>query len=58
MKLPEIADVAQTEKTSKNTGLHSAPAVKMAIRDASKSYETRSGAVHALDNVSLDVREG
>ncbi len=30
-------------------------AVKMAIRDASKSYSTRSGAVHALDSVSLDV---
>ena len=33
-------------------------AVKMAIRDATKYYHTRSGAVHALDNVSLDVREG
>jgi NitT/TauT family transport system ATP-binding protein len=35
-----------------------APAVKMQIRDASKYYDTRTGAVHALDNVSLDVREG
>ena len=33
-------------------------AVKMAIRDASKFYKTRTGSVHALDNVSLDVREG
>ena len=33
-------------------------AVKMTIRDASKFYQTRSGAVHALDQVSLDVREG
>lgn len=32
--------------------------VKMAISDASKYYETRTGHVHALDNVSLDVREG
>jgi len=32
--------------------------VKMAIRDATKFYQTRTGAVHALDNVSLDVREG
>jgi NitT/TauT family transport system ATP-binding protein len=32
-------------------------AVKMAIRDATKYYHTRSGAVHALDSVSLDVRE-
>ena len=35
-----------------------APSVKMAIRNATKYYHTRSGAVHALDNVSLDVREG
>jgi NitT/TauT family transport system ATP-binding protein len=33
-------------------------AIKMAIRDATKYYHARSGAVHALDNVSLDVREG
>ncbi len=32
--------------------------VKMAITDASKYYETRTGLVHALDNISLDVREG
>jgi NitT/TauT family transport system ATP-binding protein len=31
---------------------------KMSVRDASKLYETKSGAVHALDSVSLDVREG
>jgi NitT/TauT family transport system ATP-binding protein len=33
-------------------------ATKMAVRDASKYYHTRTGAVHALDDVSLDVREG
>ncbi len=33
-------------------------AIKMAIRDASKFYKTQTGSVHALDNVSLDVREG
>ncbi len=33
-------------------------AVKMAIRDATKYYHTQTGAVHALDSVSLDVREG
>jgi NitT/TauT family transport system ATP-binding protein len=33
-------------------------AIKMAIRDATKFYQTKTGAVHALDNVSLDVREG
>ena len=32
--------------------------VKMEVCGASKSYQTRSGSVHALDNVSLDVREG
>ena len=31
---------------------------KMAITKATKVYQTRSGGVHALDNVSLDVREG
>ena len=47
-----------TEKTAKRASRGTAPAVKMAIRDASKFYQTRSGAVHALDAVSLDVREG
>ena len=32
--------------------------VKMTIDGASKFYQTRSGGVHALDNVSIDVREG
>lgn len=32
--------------------------VKMAVHEATKFYQTKSGAVHALDNVSLDVREG
>ena len=48
----------KTEKTAKRTGPEANHAVKMAIREASKSYQTRSGAVHALDKVSLDVREG
>ncbi len=30
----------------------------MAIRDATKFYKTQTGSVHALDDVSLDVREG
>ncbi len=47
-----------SEKTLKRAGLDALPAVKMAIRDASKFYQTRSGDVHALDHVSLDVREG
>ncbi len=32
--------------------------VKMTVEGASKVYQTRSGGVHALDNVSIDVREG
>lgn len=32
--------------------------VKMAVSAATKFYQTSTGAVHALDNVSLDVREG
>lgn len=31
---------------------------KMVVEGASKFYQARSGVVHALDNVSLDVREG
>ncbi len=34
------------------------PRPKMLIERATKYYQTRTGAVHALDNVSLDVREG
>lgn len=33
-------------------------AAKMVVEGASKFYQARSGVVHALDNVSLDVREG
>jgi NitT/TauT family transport system ATP-binding protein len=31
---------------------------KMAVRNASKFYQTKSGSTHALDKVSLDIREG
>ena len=31
---------------------------KMVVENATKFYQTRSGAVHALDAVSLDIREG
>ena len=54
----ESHNVSIMEKAAKSSGSGAARAVKMAIRDASKFYQTRSGAVHALDNVSLDVREG
>src|SRR5690349_16382670 len=48
-----------TVKTAKKIAASEKPqAVKMAIRDATKFYHTKTGAVHALDNVSLDVREG
>jgi NitT/TauT family transport system ATP-binding protein len=31
---------------------------KLSVNGATKFYQTRSGPVHALDNVSVDVREG
>jgi len=31
---------------------------KMAVAGATKFYQTKTGPVHALDNVSIDVREG
>ena len=46
-----------TEKFAKTTPPKAAPVVKMAIRNACKFYQTRSGSVHALESVSLDVRE-
>jgi NitT/TauT family transport system ATP-binding protein len=33
-------------------------AAKMVVEGASKYYQTRTGSVHALDNVSLEVRDG
>ncbi len=35
-----------------------AKAAKMVVENASKYYQTRTGSVHALDDVSLEVREG
>src|SRR5258707_4421400 len=31
---------------------------KMLVESATKYYQTRTGSVHALDNVSLEVRDG
>ena len=39
-----------------NGGAGSQP--KMVVEGATKFYATQSGSVHALDNVSLEVREG
>jgi NitT/TauT family transport system ATP-binding protein len=51
--------VSETASASKSGNANpGTAAVKMAIRGASKFYKTRTGSVHALDNVSLDVREG
>jgi len=47
-----------TESTAAAEVRRATPNTKMAIRNATKVYQTRSGGVHALDNVSLDVREG
>jgi len=33
-------------------------AIKLGVEDATKIYATRTGAVHALESVSFDVREG
>lgn len=38
--------------------VRSAAHVKMAVEGASKFYRTKSGAVHALDNVSIELRQG
>src|SRR5688500_10519291 len=35
-----------------------APRTKMAVVGATKYYRTKTGPVHALDDVSIDVREG
>lgn len=40
------------------TSIDARTPVKMTIEGASKFYQTRSGKVHALDDVSIDVREG
>ena len=47
-----------TELTETPNAPRHGPGVKMAISHATKVYETKSGGVHALDDVSLDVREG
>ncbi|WP_438816528.1 ABC transporter ATP-binding protein [Taklimakanibacter deserti] len=44
-------------RTAAGVSEKSRPA-KMVVADASKYYQTRSGSVHALDNVSLEVRDG
>jgi NitT/TauT family transport system ATP-binding protein len=50
---------SMNDRPSRGIASTTAPrATKMAVRDATKYYHTRTGAVHALDDVSLDVREG
>ena len=57
MAVAEGANLAlKAAKSATNSaGLHK---LKMAVRDATKFYQTKTGTVHALDNVTLDVREG
>ena len=51
--------MTKAPKAMSRTSTSGPPAtVKMTIRDATKFYKARSGSVHALDKVSLDVREG
>ena len=42
----------------KAAGASDKTATKMFVEGATKYYQTRTGSVHALDNVSLDVRDG
>jgi NitT/TauT family transport system ATP-binding protein len=51
-------EVSITESTVAAGTSGKTPKTKIAISNATKVYQTRSGGVHALDNVSLDVREG
>ena len=49
---PEVLDSVNA------TNCRQAAAAKMAVEGASKFYATDSGSLHALDDVSIDVREG
>src|SRR3712207_3333695 len=55
--LPEDNELNAPKRVVKPRSVASA-APKMVVDRATKFYETRSGAVHALDNVSLELREG
>jgi NitT/TauT family transport system ATP-binding protein len=46
-QMRKAAGVSETSRTA-----------KMVVEGASKYYQTRTGSVHALDNVSLKVRDG
>jgi NitT/TauT family transport system ATP-binding protein len=48
--MPNVVAIAERKST--------AARVKMAVVGATKFYATRTGPVHALDDVSIDVREG
>ncbi len=50
--------MAVDTKKSSLSAVKAQVANKMEVRGASKFYQTKSGNVHALDSVSLDVREG
>src|SRR5215218_5432106 len=45
-------------KARKAHAPESSAAIKMVVDRATKYYQTTTGLVHALDNVSLEVREG
>ena len=50
-----MMDATHMRKAASTSGK---TAAKMVVDGATKYYQTRTGSVHALDNVSLDVREG
>jgi NitT/TauT family transport system ATP-binding protein len=49
MNLPGVFPMAEARAAAKP---------KMMVQGATKFYQTRTGAVHALDDVSIEVREG
>jgi NitT/TauT family transport system ATP-binding protein len=49
--------MAQVVAMPREKGFGTAP-VKMQVAGATKYYQTRTGPVHALDDVSIDLREG
>jgi NitT/TauT family transport system ATP-binding protein len=51
-KVMNVAEVLDSPRAEAST------ASKMVVDKATKYYQTRTGSVHALDEVSLDVREG
>ena len=48
--MPNVAAILEQKAVAART--------KMSVARATKFYQTKTGPVHALDDVSIDVREG